>query len=62
MQNDFEKEWAEEDRRENRVGNWRDFQGNPVAKKAKAASYKEETRANLKFGQVQTESWKKAWK
>ena len=51
-----------EDRRENRIGNWRDFQGAPAAKKAKAASYKEETRDDNKFGKAEQETWKKSWK
>ena len=62
IEKEFEKEWAEVDRRENRVGNWRSFQENPLAKKARTSSYKEETRKETKFGVVNQESWKKSWK
>ena len=62
IEKEFEKEWADVDRRENRVGNWRSFQENPLSKKARTASYKEETRKETKFGVVQKESWKKSWK
>lgn len=49
---EFDKDWSEVDRREKRVGNWRDFQDVPEAKKVKASSYKEETRQESKHGQV----------
>jgi hypothetical protein len=49
-------------RRDKRVGNWRDFQEAPDAKKVKAASYKEEIRAQEKHGVVKLETWKKKWK
>lgn len=51
-------------RREKRVGNWRDFQSDPEAKRTKAASYKEEERGGngAKHGQVKVETWKKKWK
>jgi hypothetical protein len=50
-----------EHRRDKRVGNWRDFQAEPEAKKSKASSYKEET-ADRKKVVVQTETWRKTWK
>lgn len=59
---EFEKNWGEEDRREKRVGNWRDFQDIPEGKKAKVRNYAEEQRDEKKFGTVQLESWKKSWK
>ena len=59
---EFEKEWAEVDRRENRVGNWRNFQDVPAAKKVKASSYKEESRADKKFGDAHLNDYKKKWK
>lgn len=59
---EFEKEWSEIDRREKRVGTWRDFQVAPDAKKVKASSYKEEARKVEKHGTVELESWKKSWK
>ena len=49
-------------RREKRVGNWRGFQEAPDAKKVRASSYKEESRAVEKHGQVKLETWKKKWK
>eukprot|EP01039_Chlorochromonas_danica_P006461 gene6464-7125_t len=59
---DFEKKWADEDRRDKRVGNWREFQEVPVAKKVRPANYKEESRDEAKFGVVKLEAWKKSWK
>jgi hypothetical protein len=44
------------------VGNWRDFQTDPTAKKVKAASFKEEVHEEAKHGVVKTETWKKSWK
>ena len=59
----FEKEWTEGERREKRVGNWRDFQEAPEAKKAKVSTnFKEETRDTGKHGVVQLNEWKKKWK
>jgi hypothetical protein len=58
----FEKDWGEADRREKRVGNWREFQDDPESKKARAASYKEEARVDVKHGVVKGEEWKKKWK
>lgn len=49
-------------RRDNRVGNWRDFQVAPDAKKARISSYKEEKREGKKFGAHEGETWKKSWK
>ena len=49
-------------RRDKRIGNWREFQGDPAAKKSKAASFKEESREEVKHGVVKTETWKKSWK
>ena len=59
---EFDKNWSEENRREGRVGNWREFQTDPVAKKAKTVHYNVESRAGAKHGAVQLESWKKSWK
>lgn len=62
----FDQEWSEGDRREKRVGSWRDFQHDPEAKRAKAANFKEESREDhgekQKFGVVQLEEWKKKWR
>ena len=59
----FEKEWTEGERRDKRVGNWRDFQEAPEAKKAKVSTnFKEETRADGKHGVVKLNEWKKKWK
>jgi hypothetical protein len=51
-----------QNRRDKRVGNWRDFQHDPTAKKVKATNYKEEMREKTKHGVVQLESWKRSWK
>lgn len=58
----FEKQWSDVDRREKRVGNWREFQEDPEAKKVKASSYKEERKEETRHGVVNTEVWKKSWK
>lgn len=60
--NEFDKNWQEEDRRDKRVGNWRDFQHDPAAKRPKAMNYKEEQRQEVKHGVVKLEEWKKSWK
>lgn len=44
------------------MGNWRDFQDDPVAKKVRATNYKEESRTDKKHGKVELETWKKSWK
>lgn len=61
---EFDTKWSEDGRRDKRVGNWRDFQTDPEAKKAKVSvsSYKEEKRNEKKHGTVQLETWKKTWK
>jgi len=43
----FEKDWSQEDRREKRIGNWREFQ-DPGAKRARTSSYKPEKREEKK--------------
>ncbi len=58
---EFDKDWSEENRREKRVGNWRDFQPDG-AKKMKVANFKEEHREENLHGKVQVESWRKSWK
>jgi hypothetical protein len=58
----FEKEWIEGDRREKRVGSWREFQEAPEAKKAKGTNFKEEIRVEDKHGVVKLNEWKKSWK
>jgi hypothetical protein len=60
---EFEKEWAAEDRRENRVGSWRTFQVMPEAKRAKVeTNFKQESREDTKHGKVILNEWKKSWK
>jgi hypothetical protein len=49
-------------RREKRVGEWRNFQEDPEAKKVRVASYKEERRTDSKHGKAVLEEWKKSWK
>jgi hypothetical protein len=49
-------------RREKRVGNWRDFQEDPDAKKVRLANFKEEHREEGKFGAVKLQQWRKQWK
>ncbi len=60
---EFDKEWSEENRRDKRVGSWREFQTveGPL-KKSKVANFKEENREETKHGVVQLESWRKSWK
>jgi DnaJ family protein C protein 8 len=60
---EFENDWSEVDRREKRVGNWRDFQQHePANKRVKAVNYKEEEREETKFGTTKVEEWRKKWK
>lgn len=61
---EFEKNWSEENRRDDRVHNWRGFQDVPEAKRAKvsSSSYKEEHREDKKHGAAKLETWKKKWK
>lgn len=50
-------------RRDKRVGNWRDFQTVPEAKKSKLTSYKEEKEIkDPKKVVIEKETWKKKWK
>jgi hypothetical protein len=50
-------------RREKRVGNWREFQEDPdKAKKARIKAYKEESRGESKHGVVDTTAWRAQWK
>lgn len=60
--NTFEKDWAQEDRREKRVGNWREFSDDPDAKRVRAASYKTEKRQETKHGNSVVEEWRQNWK
>lgn len=59
---EFDKDWSEENRREKRVGNWREFQVDPSAKRVKEKHYKEEVREEKKHGVVNIEGWRKSWK
>jgi len=62
VQEEKEQSWAEVERRENRVSDWRQFQEDPEAKRVRLSSYKEEHRVDDKHGQVKLEEWKKNWK
>lgn len=62
VEEEKEKKWAEGERREARFSDWRDFQEEPEAKKVRLASFKEEFRADEKFGAHKVEEWKKKWK
>ncbi|KAF4045374.1 DnaJ domain [Phytophthora infestans] len=58
-----ERSWAETDRRESRVGNWRSFQkGGKRRKEMDAQGWKEETRDEKKFGEAENDSYKRGWK
>ena len=59
-----ERSWAEVDRREHRVGNWRDFQkvGNKRRKEMDAHGWKEEKREQMQHGVVELDEYKKKWK
>lgn len=61
---EFDATWTAEDRREGRVGNWRDFQKGPGAKRAKVQSWtvEENAKNKPKFGQSSKDEWKKNWK
>jgi hypothetical protein len=43
------------------MGNWQNFQHDPVSKKFRANNFKEESRNNGKV-KVQVEEWRKNWK
>ncbi len=49
-------------RREQRVGDWRDFQEDPDSKRVRLANFKEETRVETKHGVVKLNEWKRKWK
>jgi hypothetical protein len=60
-----ERSWAEVERREQRVGNWRTFQkdGKKRIKETDAHGWKEENRKEeKKFGTVEADTYKKKWK
>ncbi|KAG7391512.1 DnaJ (Hsp40), sub C, member 8 [Phytophthora pseudosyringae] len=58
-----ERSWAETDRREQRVGNWRSFQkGGKRRKEMDAQGWKEETRDEKKFGETDNDAYKRGWK
>ncbi|CAH0516793.1 unnamed protein product [Peronospora belbahrii] len=58
-----ERSWAETDRREQRVGNWRSFQkGGKRRKEIDAQGWKEESRDEKKFGEADNEAYKRGWK
>ncbi|KAG3117251.1 hypothetical protein PI124_g1944 [Phytophthora idaei] len=58
-----ERSWAETDRREQRVGNWRSFQkGGKRRKEMDAQGWKEETRDERKFGEADNDGYKRGWK
>ncbi|CAI5702966.1 unnamed protein product [Peronospora effusa] len=58
-----ERSWAETDRREQRVGNWRSFQkGGKRRKEMDAQGWKEESRDEKKFGEIDNEAYKRGWK
>ena len=65
QQEEFNKSWTNENRTEARVGDWRNFEKAPAAKKAKtnASSFHIEKRSDgIKHGKVEIEGWKKNWK
>ncbi|KAF4321687.1 hypothetical protein BBO99_00001142 [Phytophthora kernoviae] len=58
-----ERSWAEVDRREHRVGNWRSFQkGGKRRKEVDTHGWKEEKRDDKKFGETDNDAYKKGWK
>jgi hypothetical protein len=57
-----DKNWTQEERRDDRISDWRSFQEAPDGKKAKAATFQVEKREEVKHGQAKTETWKKNWK
>ena len=62
---EHDKTWAKETRVDDRIGDWRDFQGTKGGKKVDVKNFKQQERADSKkpkFGAADMESWKKAWK
>ncbi|TYZ63942.1 hypothetical protein PybrP1_002909 [[Pythium] brassicae (nom. inval.)] len=58
-----ERAWAEQDRREHRVGNWRGFvKDGKRRKEMDAHGWKEEQRDDKKFGVAENDAYKKRWK
>lgn len=58
-----ERSWAEVDRREHRVGNWRSFQkGGKRRKEMDTHGWKEEKRDDKKFGEADNDGYKRGWK
>lgn len=60
----FNEAYSKGERRDKRVGNWRDFQQGPV-KRHDVANFKQQERGDSKkpkFGAADMESWKKSWK
>ena len=41
---EFDKEWRDASRSDNRINNWREFQDDPTAKKIKVSHYVQESR------------------
>ena len=59
---ELNKNWSNEERREGRIGNWRDFQGNHKRVAAKNFKQEENSTKKAKYGTADMESWKKQWK
>ena len=65
---DFNEKWADAERRDARIGLWRDYQGDDRAKKqatirtAKQYTQEEKVETKPKFGQAELNSWRKDWK
>ncbi|KAG6611183.1 putative molecular chaperone (DnaJ superfamily) [Phytophthora cinnamomi] len=58
-----ERSWAETDRREQRVGNWRSFQKDGKRRKEMdAQGWREEKRDEKKFGEADNDAYKRGWK
>ncbi|KAE9007998.1 hypothetical protein PF005_g7587 [Phytophthora fragariae] len=58
-----ERSWAETDRREQRVGNWRSFQKDGKRRKEMdVQGWKEEKRDEKKFGETDNDAYKRGWK
>ena len=61
---EFEEEWGDKERRDKRMGGWREFQqeAETLTKKNKLSNFKEEMRTETKHGVVKLNEWKKSWK
>jgi len=59
------KGWTKDERVDDRISDWRDFQAGTGAKRVDSKNYKQQERTDSKkpkFGAAEMETWKKSWK